>query len=85
MIANAALIAFFVGGVALLIAERWRFREQRVVGAPARIPGSPEKTGAALWSAAFTSVPLLIYIGVTVYAGLAIIGIAPAPALPIGA
>jgi membrane protease YdiL (CAAX protease family) len=80
--ANIALIAFFAAGVVLLIIERWRFREQRVVGAPVRIPGSPERAGAALWSAAFTSVPLLIYIGVTVYAGLAIIGIAPAPFVP---
>jgi membrane protease YdiL (CAAX protease family) len=82
LLANAALIAFFVGGVALLLLERWRFREQRVVGAPVRIPGSPARTGAALWGAAFTSVPLLLYIGVTVFAGLALIGIAPRPPLP---
>jgi membrane protease YdiL (CAAX protease family) len=66
-------ILFFVGGVAFLIRERWRFAEQRAVGAPIRIPGSPENVGAALWSAAFTSAPLLIYIAVTIAAGVVMI------------
>jgi membrane protease YdiL (CAAX protease family) len=58
----AILILFLVCGVALLIKERWRFAEQKTVGAPVRVSGSPERIGAALWGATFTSVPLIIYI-----------------------
>jgi membrane protease YdiL (CAAX protease family) len=72
-IAETILIAFFVCGVILLIVERWRFAEQRRVGAPIRIPGSPERTGAALWRAAFTSIPMLLYIIVTVGLGILMI------------
>jgi predicted secreted protein len=68
-------LVFFLGGIILIIVERWRFAEQRTVGAPVRIPGSPENARAALWRAAFTSIPLLIYIIVTVTAGIAIIAI----------
>ncbi|MDR1292888.1 MAG: CPBP family intramembrane metalloprotease [Clostridiales Family XIII bacterium] len=74
-------LAFFVCGVILLIVERWRFAEQRKVGAPLRIPGSPENTGAALWRAAFTSVPLLIFIVVTFGAGIGMIA-APTFSIP---
>jgi hypothetical protein len=66
-------LIFLVGGIALIVKERWRISEQKTVGAPIRIPGSPERVGAALWRAAFTSVPLLIYIVVTVVAGIAMI------------
>jgi membrane protease YdiL (CAAX protease family) len=68
-------LAFFGGGIALLIVERWRFAEQKAVGAPVRIPGSPENTGAALWRAAFTSIPLLIYIVITAGAGIIMIAL----------
>ncbi|MDR1495726.1 MAG: CPBP family intramembrane metalloprotease [Clostridiales Family XIII bacterium] len=73
VLSNAILFAFFIGAIVLLVKERWRFAEQRTVGAPIRIPGSPERTGAALWSAAFTSVPLLVYIAVTLLAGIGMI------------
>jgi membrane protease YdiL (CAAX protease family) len=68
-------VAFFVAGAILLVKERWRFAEQRVVGAPARIPGSPENVGASLWRAASTSIPLLAYIAVTLCAGIVIIAL----------
>jgi membrane protease YdiL (CAAX protease family) len=74
-VSNYLLIAFFICGIILLIRERWRFAEQRVVGAPVRIPGSPEKVGSALWRAAFTSVPLLIYIAVILAVGIAMIAL----------
>ncbi|MDR1042613.1 MAG: CPBP family intramembrane metalloprotease [Clostridiales Family XIII bacterium] len=75
---NAAALtqfAFFAGGIILLITERWRFAEQKAVGAPARIPGSPENTGATLWKAAFTSIPMLIYIVITLGAGIGMIAL----------
>ncbi|MDR3224848.1 MAG: CPBP family intramembrane metalloprotease [Clostridiales Family XIII bacterium] len=73
ILSSIILYVLFGIGIVLLIKERWRFAEQRAVGAPIRIPGSPERTGAALWQAAFTSIPLLIYIGATVSAGIIMI------------
>jgi hypothetical protein len=72
-VAGLIFLIFFFAGLALLIKERWRIAEQRAVGAPLRIPGSPEKVGAALWRAAFTSIPLLVYIVLTLGAGIAMI------------
>jgi membrane protease YdiL (CAAX protease family) len=72
-LSNVIFLAFFVGGVILFVRERWRIAEQKVVGAPIRIPGSPERVGAALWRAAFTSIPLLIYIVITVGIGLGMV------------
>ncbi|MDR2162693.1 MAG: CPBP family intramembrane metalloprotease [Clostridiales Family XIII bacterium] len=72
-IANVILAIFLIGGIALLYQERWRIAEQKAVGAPIRIPGSPERVGPALWGAAFTSIPMLAYIAVTVAAGIAMI------------
>jgi membrane protease YdiL (CAAX protease family) len=74
-VAGLVQLAFFVIGVILLIIERWRFAEQKKVGAPIRIPGSPENTGAALWRAAFTSIPLLIYIVITLGSGIAMVAL----------
>jgi membrane protease YdiL (CAAX protease family) len=71
--ANFAFLVFFIAGIALLIQERWRIAEQKVVGAPLKIPGSPPGVGAALWRAAFTSIPLLAYIAITLAAGIAMI------------
>jgi hypothetical protein len=68
-------LAFFACGIILLVTERWRFAEQKAVGAPVRIPGSPENTGATLWRAAFTSIPLLIYIVITLGAGIMMIAL----------
>jgi membrane protease YdiL (CAAX protease family) len=73
--ASLIQLAFFACGVILLIVERWRFAEQRAVGAPVRIPGSPENTGTILWRAAFTSIPLLIYIVITLGAGIVMVAI----------
>jgi membrane protease YdiL (CAAX protease family) len=73
ILAGAILLALFIGGIVFLIKERWRFAEQKSVGAPIRIPGSPERTGTALWRATFTSIPLLLYIAATVSAGIAMI------------
>jgi len=72
-LSNIIFFGFFAVGVVLLIKERWRFAEQKVIGAPIRIPGSPERTGVALWGAAFTSIPLLLYIGATLGLGIALI------------
>jgi membrane protease YdiL (CAAX protease family) len=72
-LANLIFLAFFLVGIALLIKDRWRIAEQKAVGAPLRIPGSPERVGAALWRAAFTSIPLLVYIVLTLGAGMAMI------------
>jgi membrane protease YdiL (CAAX protease family) len=66
-------LAFFAAGVVLLITERWRFAEQRAIGAPVRIQGSPENVGASLWRAAFTSIPLLVYIAITLVAGIGMV------------
>jgi membrane protease YdiL (CAAX protease family) len=72
-ISSGIVLVFFICGIILLIIERWRFAEQRSVGAPIRRPGSPERVGAALWSAAFTSVPLLLYIIITLGLGMLVI------------
>jgi membrane protease YdiL (CAAX protease family) len=66
----AILIVFLVCGTALLIKERWRFAEQKTVGAPIMAADSPPNTGALMWGAAFTSVPLIIYIVLMIGAGI---------------
>jgi membrane protease YdiL (CAAX protease family) len=70
---NLILLALFAGGMILLVKDRWRIKEQKLSGVPIRIPGSPEDVGKALWSAAFTSIPLLAYIALTLSAGIAMI------------
>jgi membrane protease YdiL (CAAX protease family) len=72
-IVSLVFFVIFLAGIALLIQERWRIAEQKAVGAPFRIPGSPARTGAALWRAAFTSIPLLVYLVLTLGAGIAMI------------
>jgi membrane protease YdiL (CAAX protease family) len=73
--AGLVQLAFFAGGIILLIIERWRFAEQKAIGAPIKMSNSPENPGAALWKAAFTSIPFLVYIAITFGAGIAIIAL----------